>query len=162
MPIAIGDTLPDATFRFNTADGPQSVTLQSLTSGRKVVIFGLPGAFTGTCSSAHLPSFMRTRSQFGEKGIDEVICLSVNDIFVMDAWDKAHGANDAGITMLTDPDAGFGRAIDMVFDAPDLGLLNRMSRFALVADNGVVTHWHAESAAGVCDRTAGEALLDAL
>ena len=90
MSISVGDTLPDANLVRMGASGPEQVTMASLTTGRKVVIFGLPGAYTGTCTTAHVPSFMRTKPGFDAKGVDEVICLSVNDVFVMAAWGQSN------------------------------------------------------------------------
>ena len=117
MSISTGDTLPDATLAELGADGPAPVKLGDKLKGRKVVIFAVPGAFTPTCHSAHMPSFIRTIDQFKAKGVDEVICIAVNDPFVMDAWSKATGAHDAGITMLSDPESTFTTGIGMNFDA---------------------------------------------
>ena len=100
MAISQGDTLPDATLIYLSDEGPATVRLSDKTKGRKVVIFALPGAYTGVCSTAHVPSFIRTKDQFTAKGVDEIICLSVNDPFVLKAWGEATGATDAGITML--------------------------------------------------------------
>ena len=102
MALSQGDTLPDATLVQMGAEGPAPVKLADKTKGRKVVIFAVPGAFTPTCHSAHVPSFIRTKDQFDAKGVDEIICVSVNDPFVMKAWGEATGATDAGITMLSD------------------------------------------------------------
>ena len=103
MTISTGDMLPDATLVQIGDEGPAPVALSEKTKGRKVVIFAVPGAFTPTCHSAHVPSFMRTKDQFADKGVDEIICVSVNDPFVMKAWGEATGAAEAGITMLGDP-----------------------------------------------------------
>ncbi|MCO5128783.1 MAG: redoxin family protein, partial [Rhodobacteraceae bacterium] len=99
MTIGFGDRLPAATVLEMTEDGPKPVDLAERLKGRRVVIFGLPGAFTGICSTSHVPSFIRTRQGFADKGVDEVICLAVNDPFVMKAWGEATGASKAGITM---------------------------------------------------------------
>ncbi|WP_425098063.1 peroxiredoxin [Tropicibacter sp. S64] len=162
MTIQIGDTLPSATLSRMGANGPEQVELGSLLKGRKVVIFALPGAFTGTCTTAHVPSFMRTRDGFAEKGVDEVICLSVNDPFVMGAWSESTGAGKAGITMLGDPAAEFTKAVGMNFTAPPAGLIDRSKRYAMVVDDGKVTVLHAEENPGVCETSGGEALLAAL
>lgn len=162
MTIATGDKLPDVTLLRMGENGPETVELSSLTKGRKVVIFGLPGAYTGTCSTAHVPSFIRTKTDFDGKGVDDIICLSVNDPFVMGAWGDATGANDAGILMLGDADSSFTKAIGMEFDAPPAGLYGRSKRYALVAEDGVVTILQAEENPGVCDVSGGEALLAAL
>lgn len=162
MPIATGDKLPDATMVKLGAEGPEEVTLASKTKGRKVVIFAVPGAFTPTCHSAHVPSFVRTKDRFDEKGVDEIICVSVNDPFVMKAWGEATGAADAGITMLSDADSAFTSAIGMNFDAPPAGLLARSKRYAMLVEDGVVSIFQAEESPGVCDVSGGEALLDAM
>lgn len=156
--IEIGARLPDATlFRLNGDDGKE-VSVSTLVKGRKVVIFGLPGAFTSTCSSAHVPSFIRTAKALAEKGVDEIICVSVNDPFVMDAWGKATGANDAGITMLGDPVGAFTRAIGMEFDWPPDGFYGRSLRYSMLVKDGVVTHFFPEKKPG-CSISAGEHML---
>ncbi len=162
MVISTGDKLPDATLVRMGNDGPESVALADLLKGRKVVIFAVPGAFTPTCHSAHVPSFIRTKDQFAAKGVDEIICISVNDPFVMKAWGEATGANSAGITMLGDPDSSFTKAIGMEFDAPPAGLMARSKRYAMVVDDGTVTVFQAEESPGVCEVSGGEALLEAV
>lgn len=162
MTITTGATLPDATLLQMGAAGPEGVSLGGKLKDRKVVIFGLPGAYTGTCSTAHVPSFMRTMDGFTAKGVDEVICVSVNDPFVMDAWGKATGATEAGITMLGDASAEFTTAIGMEFSAPPAGLVNRSKRYSMLIDNGVVTILNEEGSPGECEISAGETLLDAM
>ncbi|MEY1557445.1 peroxiredoxin [Yoonia sp. R2331] len=159
MTITIGDTLPDATVLHMGAEGPEAVQMAEKLKGRKVVIFGLPGAFTGTCTTAHVPSFMRTRDQFAAKGVDEVICIAVNDPFVMKAWADATGAAAAGITMLGDAESAFTKAIGMNFSAGPVGFVDRSKRFALYAEDGVVKVLNAESNPGECEISAGETLL---
>jgi glutaredoxin/glutathione-dependent peroxiredoxin len=105
---------------------------------------------------------MRTRQKFAEKGVDEVICVSVNDPFVMKAWGESTGASAAGITMLGDADSSFTKAIGLEFDAPAAGLIGRSKRYALYAEDGVVKHLHLEQAAGTCEISGGEAMLAAL
>ena len=162
MAITTGATLPDATLHQMGASRPETVNLSDKLKDRKVVIFGLPGAYTGTCSTAHVPSFMRTREGFAAKGVDEVICLSVNDPFVMDAWGKDTGATEAGITMLGDASGEFTKAIGMDFDAPPAGLMGRSKRYSMLVDNGVVTVLNEEGSTGECEISAGETLLDAM
>lgn len=159
MSISTGDTLPDATLAELGADGPAPVELADKLKGRKVAIFAVPGAFTPTCHSAHMPSFIRTIDQFKAKGVDEVICLAVNDPFVMDAWGKATGAHDAGITMLSDPESTFTTAIGMKFDAPPAGLMARSKRYAMLVEDGKVALLQQEEDPGVCEVSGGEALL---
>lgn len=161
MPISVGDTLPDATLTRIGENGPEQVDLKSLTKGRKVVIFAVPGAFTPTCHSAHVPGFIAAREALLAKGVDEIICISVNDAFVMKTWGEATGATEAGITMLSDGAGEFAKAIDMVFDAPPVGLYGRSRRYALAAEDGVVTVWHPETSKG-CEVSGGPAMVAAL
>jgi cytochrome c peroxidase len=159
MTIAPGDTLPEATLVKLGASGPEAVSLADHAKGKKVVIFAVPGAFTPTCHSAHVPSFIRTKDQFTAKGVDEIICVSVNDPFVMKAWGEATGATEAGITMLGDAQSAFTKAIGMDFDAPPAGLMARSKRYAMVVEDGKVTKLHIEENPGVCEVSGGEALL---
>lgn len=160
--ISTGETLPDATLTQLGADGPEEVRISDKTKGRKVVIFAVPGAYTPTCSSAHVPSFIRTKDQFTAKGVDEIICVSVNDPFVMKAWGEATGAADAGLTMLGDASAEFTKAIGMEFDAPPAGLYARSKRYAMLVEDGKVTALNLEESPGTCEISAGETLLDAI
>jgi cytochrome c peroxidase len=159
MTIAQGDTLPEATLVKMGAEGPEAVSLANHAKGKKVVIFAVPGAFTPTCHSAHVPSFIRTKDQFAAKGVDEIICVSVNDPFVMKAWGESTGATEAGITMLGDAESAFTKAIGMDFSAPPVGLIARSKRYAMIVDDGVVTTLHVEESPGVCEVSGGEALL---
>ena len=159
MGLAKGDHIPDATLLTMGADGPQEVSLNSKLSGRKVVIFGLPGAYTGTCTTSHVPSFIRTIDQFKEKGVDEIICVSVNDPFVMAAWGDSTGAADAGITMLADAAGEFTKSVGMDFTAPPVGFFGRSKRYAMIVDNGTVSAIGEETSPGECDISGGEALL---
>ena len=159
MTISQGDQLPDATLVELGADGPAPVSVADKTNGRKVVIFAVPGAFTPTCHSAHVPSFIRTKAQFDEKGVDEIICVSVNDPFVMKAWGEATGATEAGITMLGDAESAFTKALGMEFNAPPAGLNDRSKRYAMLVEDGEVVLLQAEESPGTCEVSAGEALL---
>jgi glutaredoxin/glutathione-dependent peroxiredoxin len=158
MTIAEGSKLPDAALLKMGDNGAETVQLAQKLKGRKVVIFGLPGAYTGTCSTAHVPSFIRTAGKFAEKGVDEIICIAVNDPFVMKAWGEATGAAAAGITMLGDSDSAFSKAIGMTFDVPNLGFFARSKRYSLLAEDGVVTRFNPETGTG-CEISAGEHLL---
>lgn len=162
MTISVGDTLPDATLIRLGASGPEAVSLGDLTKGRKVVIFAVPGAYTPTCSSAHVPSFIRTKAGFDAKGVDEIVCVSVNDPFVMKAWGEATGATAAGIGMLADADGSFTKAVGLDFTAPPAGLFGRSKRYALYAENGVVKTLHQEESPGICEISGGESLLAAI
>lgn len=162
MAIAIGDRLPAATLSRMGAEGPEPVALGDRLAGRKVVIFAVPGAYTPTCHSAHVPSFIRVHDKLRNKGVDEVICVAVNDAFVMDAWGRDTGASDAGITMLGDPAAEFTEAIGMRFDAPPAGLIARSRRYAMLVEDGVVKVLNVEDSPGECSVSAGETMLDAV
>ena len=162
MAIAIGDRLPDATFRYMGADGPAEVTSSDLCNGKTVVIFAVPGAYTPTCSSAHVPSFLRVEDQLKAKGIDDVVCVSVNDVFVMQSWAADTGTDKSGIKMLTDPDGAFTAAIGMDFTAPPVGLMGRSKRYSMVVKDGAVTHLNEEASPGECEISAGETLLGQL
>lgn len=162
MTISVGENLPDVTLTKMTAEGPAPVSLGELIKGRKVVIFAVPGAYTPTCHSAHVPSFIRVKDELAAKGVDDVICVSVNDPFVLAAWGEATGANAAGITTLSDAESALTEALGMRFDAPPAGLIARSKRYALAAENGVVTVLHAEENPGVCEISGGEAMLAAL
>ncbi|MCU0800339.1 MAG: peroxiredoxin [Rhodobacteraceae bacterium] len=161
MTISAGDMIPEATLSRMGANGPEQVSLHAQLKGRKVVLFGLPGAFTGTCSTMHVPSFIRTQAALAAKGVDEIICVSVNDPFVMGAWAKATGADAAGIAMLGDADGSFTKAIGMAFSVPAIGLYERSKRYALYAVDGVVQVFHPEPATG-CEISSGEAMLAAI
>ena len=156
--ISEGDRLPEATLLVKTDDGPAEVDLAARLAGRKVILFGVPGAFTPTCDSAHLPSFIRNAEAFGEKGVDEIICVSVNDIHVMRLWAEQSGATEAGITLLADGDAAFTRALGLAFSNPAVGFHDRSRRYAMLVEDGVLTSFHLDQP-GVCEVSTGEAML---
>jgi cytochrome c peroxidase len=160
MSISVGDRLPDATFSRLGPNGPEAVSVKDLTEGRKVVIFAVPGAFTPTCHSAHVPGFIAAKDALAEKGIDEIICVSVNDAFVMQHWGEATGATAAGLTLLSDA-GDFARAMGMQFDAAAVGMMGRSKRYALMAEDGVVKVWHPETGSG-CEVSGGPAMLAAV
>jgi len=133
--IAVGDTLPAGEFTFITPEGKQIHPSQSLFAGKRVVLFAVPGAFTPTCSNAHLPGYVVLADQFQAKRVDMICCLSVNDAFVMRAWQVAQHAD--AITMLADGDGSWTRALGLAKDTGAFGGL-RAQRFALIANDGVV------------------------
>ncbi|TNJ47531.1 peroxiredoxin [Phaeobacter sp. B1627] len=160
--ISVGDKLPAATLIRMGENGPEPVEIAELAKGRKLAIFAVPGAYTPTCHSAHVPSFIRTKDQFAAKGVDEILCIAGNDPFVMGAWGDATGATEAGIAMLADPECTFTDAIGMRFDAPPAGLIGRSKRYAMIVEDGEVKILHLEESPGTCEVSAGEGLLDAL
>ncbi|SPJ23071.1 peroxiredoxin [Palleronia abyssalis] len=161
MPTSKGDTLPEATLLRMGENGPEEVALKPRLAGRKVVIFALPGAYTGTCTTAHVPSFINAMEGLKAKGVDEVICIAVNDPFVMKQWGEDTGATEAGITMLADPSSAYTKAVDMAFTAPPVGFFDRSKRYALVAEDGVVKTVQ-EDDPGTCNLSGGDAILDTL
>lgn len=162
MGISVGDRLPEAAMTQMGAEGrPEPVQLSQVLAGRKVVIFALPGAYTGACSTVHLPSFMRTADDIRAKGVDEIICIAVNDAFVLDAWGEATGAKAAGIRFLGDAEGQLTNALGMAFDAPVIGLMGRSNRYAALVEDGVVTAVSIDEP-GVCDVSTGERFLEAL
>ncbi|WP_373355607.1 peroxiredoxin [Pseudoroseicyclus sp. CXY001] len=156
MAISPGDHLPDATFLVMGEDGPESLKLE--TAGRKIAIFGLPGPFTGTCTTAHVPSFQRNADAFAEKGVDEIYCVAVSDAFVMKAWAESMGADR--ITFLADPASDFTKAIGLNFTAPPVGFYDRSKRYSMLVEDGVVKAVNLEESPGTCDISGGEALLE--
>jgi len=137
MTIKKGDRLPDATLYEMGEGGVGTRRVAALTNGRRVVIFGLPGAFTPTCSARHVPGYVEQWGAFKEKGIDDIICVSVNDAYVMNAWAKSQGT-EGKVRMLADGSAEFTRALGLEQDLGARGMGVRSQRYALYADNGVV------------------------
>tara|TARA_B100000686_G_scaffold287462_1_gene312938 strand:- start:131 stop:613 length:483 start_codon:yes stop_codon:yes gene_type:complete len=144
MSIAVGDVVPEAIVHIMGESGPESKNSKEFFTGRKVVVFALPGAFTPTCSAKHLPGFIDKAAEFFEKGIEEIICLSVNDAWVMDAWGKAQGA-DGKVTMVADGNGDFSRALGLAADMRGSGFGERSIRYAMVVENGVVTNLNLEA-----------------
>jgi glutaredoxin/glutathione-dependent peroxiredoxin len=162
MTLEVGATLPDGTLLQMGANGAEGVSMASKLKGRKVVIFGLPGAYTGTCTTSHVPSFMRVADKLRAKGVDEIICIAVNDPFVMKAWSDSTGAAAKGITFLGDGDAGFTKAIGMEFTVPNLAFFDRSRRYALFAEDGVVKVLNQGQETNACEISGGEAMLEAI
>ena len=159
MSINAGDTFPAGKLLRVGEKGPEEVSTSDLSQGR-VAIFGLPGAFTGTCTNAHMPSFIRTADEFRAKGVSKIVCLTVNDPFVCDAWAKSTGAPGAGIDVLADADGSVTKALGLSFDAPPAGLFGRCKRFAALLNDGKVEVIQVEDSPGQCSVSAGEALLE--
>ncbi len=162
MTIAVGDELPKAMLLRIGDDGPEGVGLRDWTAGRRVVIFAVPGAFTPTCHSAHMPSFVRTREDFTAKGVEAVACVAVNDPFVLRHWSEATGAAEARIEVLADADGAFTEALGLGFDAPKAGLVGRSKRYAMLVEDNIVRVLNVEAGGGECVVSGGEALLAAI
>ena len=137
MSIQTGDRIPEVTLTTMTDSGPSPISTAHLFEGKKVVLFSVPGAFTPTCSAKHLPGFVDHAEDILAKGVDTIACMAVNDVFVMNAWGKSANAED--ILMLADGNGEFTRALGLELDATAFGMGQRSQRFALVADDGVVT-----------------------
>ena len=158
MSIKVGDSLPDAIFTVMTPEGPKASTTAEIFKGRKIILFGLPGAFTPTCSMSHLPGFLAKEAEFKAKGIDEIAVVSVNDVFVMDAWAKQTGA--AGkILFLADGIAAFTKAIGLSLDLTDRGLGLRSERYSMFVDDGIVKKLNVEDSLGKAETSGADALL---
>ena len=161
MAIQSGDPIPDATFIVMMPDGPQLRTTDRIFKGRKVVLFGVAGAFTPLCDKHHLPGFLDNLDQFKAQGVDEIAVTGVNDVFVMDAWAKSAGANGK-ITFLADGNGDFARALGLSLDLTARGLGIRSQRYAMIVDDGVVRKLNAEAAPGKVETSSAEALLKQL
>ncbi|MEM9195874.1 MAG: peroxiredoxin [Myxococcota bacterium] len=147
MTIKVGDKLPSQDLKRMGDAGLEDVSTDSIFSGRKVVLFSVPGAFTPTCHKEHLPSYVENAAQIKGKGVDEIVCLSVNDPFVMKAWGDAVGATGK-VTMLPDWDASFSKALGLTMDAGGAGLGVRGQRFSMVVEDGVVKSLDVEENSG--------------
>ncbi len=162
MKLEVGKTLPESTFLRAGDDGVETVSLRDLTAGKTVVLFALPGAYTNTCSAAHMPSFVRTAGRLREKGVDTIACIAVNDPSVMKAWGEDMGAHDAGILMLSDADGSYTKTVEMDYDNPPGGMYGRSKRYSLLVRDGVIEAFNFDEDRGTCNLSAGETMLDQL
>jgi peroxiredoxin len=154
MTIQVGERLPDVPLTIATADGPQATTTGDYFAGKKVALFAVPGAYTPTCSARHLPSFVDKAEDLKAKGVDEIACTSVNDAFVMGAWNQAQGSED--ITMLADGNGEFAKAVGSKF-----GMGERSQRYSMVVNDGVVEQLNVE-APGEYRASSAEHMLEQL
>jgi peroxiredoxin len=159
MSIQLGDRIPVALLSQMSENGPQPVSTSDYCAGRKVVLFAVPGAFTPTCSAYHLPGFVEHAAALNDKGVDAIACMSVNDVFVMDAWGKS--ANADGVDMLADGNGEFSEALGLEMDATAFGMGKRSQRFAFVVDDGIITQLFIE-APGEFKVSSAESVLAAL
>ena len=143
MSIKVGDKLPEATFTVMGPDGPQPLSSADLFGGKTVALFAVPGAFTPTCSAKHLPGFKTHAADLKAKGVDTIACVSVNDVFVMNAWGKDQGVGD-DIVMLADGNGAFTKAIGLELDASRFGMGPRSQRYSMVVKDGVVKELNVE------------------
>lgn len=161
MSIKAGDRVPEGSFGIMKGGAPGSMSADELFAGKRVVLFGVPGAFTPTCSKTHLPSFVQNRDALRAKAVDTVACLAVNDVFVMDAWGKSAGA-EGKVLMLADGNATYTKALGLELDASGFGMGTRSQRFAMVVKDGVVEKLMVEPSAGECTISGGPSVLESL
>ena len=159
MKISVGQKMPNSTLSYFGADGVSQIELIDLLKGKKVVIFALPGAFTNTCSSKHLPGFIEKSARIKKAAVDEIICISVNDPFVMSKWGETTGAIDVGIKMLADPASDFTKSIGTEFTVPPIGFFNRSKRCAFIVENQKIVYAYLDDASGVVTGSSAEAIL---
>ncbi len=159
MTIQVGDKVPAVTLKMMGPQGPQDITTDEVFSGKKVVMFAVPGAFTPGCSMTHLPGFVVNADKIKAMGVDTIACLSVNDAFVMGAWGEAQNASE--ILMLADGNAELTEALGLVLDGSGFGMGTRSQRYAMIVDDGSVTHLNVEPGAGI-EVSSAEAMMELL
>lgn len=158
MSISVGDRIPDVTLRTMSANGPEAVQSSDALGKGKVVLFGVPGAFTPTCSDHHLPGFVLRADDILAKGVDTIACIAVNDPFVMGAWGQAQGTGDK-VVMLSDGNGDFTAAVGLELDGSGFGLGTRSQRYAAIIDDGVVTEIMVEPGPGGVDVSSADSVL---
>ncbi|MEY2909258.1 MAG: hypothetical protein RLZZ602_1781 [Pseudomonadota bacterium] len=156
MTIAVGDKIPECTLMIMGENGPQGVTTAELFDGKKVLMFAVPGAFTPGCSMTHLPGYVANADKIKAAGIDSIVCLSVNDAFVMGAWGAQQNAEH--IVMLADGNGEMTSKLGLELDGSGFGLGTRSQRYAMIVDNGTVTHLNVEEGPGV-DVSSAETMM---
>ena len=158
MTVQVGDKLPAGSLNVMGAEGPQQLTISELFDGKKVVMFAVPGAFTPGCSMTHLPGFVVNADKIKANGVDSIICLSVNDAFVMSAWGKAQNAEE--LIMAADGSGDYTKALGLSLDASGFGMGERSQRYAMIVDNGEITYLGVD-AKGI-EASAADAIIAAL
>lgn len=156
MTIAVGDKIPECTLHVMTDNGPAPLTTAELFDGKKVVFFAVPGAFTPGCSMTHLPGYVANADKIKAKGVDSIVCMSVNDAFVMGAWGKTQNAEE--IIMLADGNGDFTGKLGLELDGRGFGLGTRSQRFAMIVDDGTVTALNVEEGPGI-DLSSAETMM---
>lgn len=160
MAVAVGDEIPDVALMTMTPAGPKSVGSREVLGKGKVVLFAVPGAFTPTCSDFHLPGFVVRAEDLRAKGVDTIACISVNDVFVMDAWGQSQNVDDR-VIMLADGNGEFASSMGLELDFTGFGMGSRSQRYAVIIEDGVVTHLAVEPGAGL-DVSSADAILQTL
>ncbi len=161
MSIKLGDRLPDATFKVMTKAGPTDMTTSDVFSGKKVVLFAVPGAYTPTCHAKHVPGFLDNLDAFKSKGVDTIACVAVNDMFVLGHWAKDNGG-EGKILFLSDGNATFTKAIGLDFDGSAVGLGTRSKRYAMLVEDGVIKALNIEDTPSVAEVSSAANLLKAM
>ena len=156
MTIKIGDKVPASTLKVMGEKGPTDISTDDIFSGKKVLLFAVPGAFTPGCSVTHLPGYVVNADNIKAKGVDTIACMSVNDAFVMGAWGQAQNAEE--LLMLADGNGDFTAALGLELDGRGFGLGTRSQRFAMIVDDGTITHLNVEPGAGV-DVSSAETMM---
>ncbi len=157
MTVKVGDRVPSATLKTMGPEGPKNISTDELFKGKKVALFSVPGAFTPTCSAKHLPGFVKNADALKAKGVQEIVCMAVNDAFVMDAWGKSQSA-EGKVTMVADGNADFAKALGLELDASGHGMGTRGKRFSMVVENGVVKQLNVEQP-GAFEVSSADAML---
>lgn len=147
MSISVGDKLPEATFMEMTANGPEPRSTEDVFAGKTVALFAVPGAYTPTCSAKHLPGFVERQGDLAAKGVDEIVCTSVNDVFVMGAWGNDNGT-DGKVRMLADGNGTFAAALGLEMDGSGFGMGQRSQRYSMLVKDGVVAELNVEQGGG--------------
>jgi peroxiredoxin len=161
MTIKVGDKIPSATLKQMTPDGPKDVSTDELFRSKKVALFAVPGAFTPACSQRHLPGYVDKAADIKAKGVDEIVCVAVNDVFVMTAWGKEQRA-EGKVRMLADGSGDFVRSLGLELDMTKNGLGKRSQRYSMLVDNGVVRSLNVEQQPGQVEVSGADAMLRAL
>lgn len=157
--IEVGARLPEAPLYEKNADGPVQVPSNEVFAGKRVVLIGMPGAYTPTCQAKHIPGYVKKAAEIKAKGIDEIVLVAVNDPHVMTAWGQSTGATAAGIRMMGDSTGKLARDMGVDFTAEPVGMIGRMSRFVAVVEDGVVTDFLLEKLRSDVEVTGADALL---
>ncbi len=160
MTISVGDKIPSVDLTIMTGDGPSAISTDEILAGKTVAIFGLPGAFTRTCSAKHLPGFVQNADALKEKGIEAIVCVAVNDVFVMDAWGKSQDVGER-VMMAADGSAAFTKAVGLESDMSAKGFGLRCQRFSMVVEDGTVKTLDID-APGTFENSSAEVMLGQL
>ncbi len=161
MTISVGDRLPDAKFKIMTSDGPADVSTAEVFGGKKIALFAVPGAYTPTCHGKHVPGFIENYDSFRANGVNEIVCVAMNDVFVLNQWAKDTGGQGK-IKFLSDGLGTFTKAVGLEFDASAAGLGIRSKRYSMIVEDGVVKSINVEDVPSQCEVASAKSLLNAL